>query len=189
MNALDDAITELLRALDFAAVKHRDQRRKGAEASPYINHSIQVARILADAGVSDIATLQAAILHDTIEDTQTTPAELEHSFGHVVRTLVDEVTDDKRLPKEERKRRQIEAAASLSAKAKAIKIADKIANIMDVADAPPRDWTLDRRREYLEWAERVVAGCLGVNRLLDMRWNEAHRRAMKTLDIKQDIRT
>ena len=186
MNAIDDAIAELLRALDFAAVKHRDQRRKGAEASPYINHPIQVARILAEGGIADLGTLQAAILHDTIEDTKTTAEELEHTFGRTVRKLVEEVTDDKLLPKQERKRRQIESAASLSTHAKAIKIADKIANILDVMDAPPHDWTLERRREYLDWAERVVEGCLGVNRHLDMRWADAYTRAVQKLQVKQD---
>jgi guanosine-3',5'-bis(diphosphate) 3'-pyrophosphohydrolase len=186
VNQLDDAITELLRALEFAAIKHRDQRRKGAEATPYINHPIQVARILADGGISDVGTLQAAILHDTIEDTRTTAEELEHTFGRTVRLLVEEVTDDKNLRKDERKSRQIESAGSLSTRAKEIKIADKIANVHDVANAPPRDWTLDRRREYLDWAERVVQGCRGVNRLLDARWDDAHKRAIRKLEDRQE---
>lgn len=101
----------ILAALHFAAEKHRDQRRKGQCASPYINHPIEVAELLVRVGqVGDVALLQAALLHDTVEDTQTTFQELEERFGTGVRTLVEEVTDDKSLPKEERKRRQVERA-------------------------------------------------------------------------------
>ncbi|MBI4410710.1 MAG: bifunctional (p)ppGpp synthetase/guanosine-3',5'-bis(diphosphate) 3'-pyrophosphohydrolase [Gemmatimonadetes bacterium] len=163
----------LLKALHFAAQKHRDQRRKGREASPYINHPIQVAEILARlGGVADVALLQGAILHDTIEDTQTTPEELETHFGSEVRRLVEEVTDDKKLPKQVRKQLQIEHAPHLSDRAKQIKIADKICNVRDITHAPPADWTLERRQEYLAWTERVVAGCRGCNRGLEKFFDE-----------------
>src|SRR5688572_32844604 len=97
-------IARLLAAMKFAADKHRDQRRKDPVASPYINHPIVVAEVLARAGVADIVALQAAILHDTLEDTDTTPEEIEHNFGREVLDIVLEMTDDKSLPKDVRKR-------------------------------------------------------------------------------------
>lgn len=167
-----DAVPAVLAALEFAAARHRDQRRKGHDASPYINHVIRVTRLLADvAGIHDPVVLCAAALHDTVEDTGTTPAELEDRFGRAVRVLVEEVTDDKRLPKQDRKRLQVERAPGLSAGARQLKVADKIANIEDVVAAPPRDWTLDRRREYLDWARSVVAGCRGLNAPLEARFD------------------
>src|SRR6185436_9545412 len=111
--------------------------------------------------------LQAAILHDTIEDTQTTAEELESRFGAEVRRLVEEVSDDQRLPKAERKRLQIEHAPHLSPKAKLIKIADKISNVRDVTHSPPTHWPYQRRCEYLDWAEKVVAGLRGSNSAVD----------------------
>jgi guanosine-3',5'-bis(diphosphate) 3'-pyrophosphohydrolase len=158
---------ELLRAVRFAAEKHRYQMRKGADRSPYINHSIAVAETLATTGgVSDLAVLQAAVLHDTIEDTQTTAEELEEVFGAEVRDLVVELTDDKELPKAERKRMQIEHAPHLSDRAKMLKLADKICNVRDVTHSPP-DWPLERRIEYLDWAEQVANGCHGANANLE----------------------
>ncbi len=163
----------LLTALRFAAGKHRDQRRKGADACPYINHPIEVAEILSRVGgITDLATLQAAILHDTIEDTQTTGAELETHFGEEVRRLVEEVTDDKNLPKLERKRLQIEHAGQMSPKAKIIKIADKISNVCDVTHFPPIHWPHQRRVEYLDWAERVVEGLRGSSLPLEKLFEE-----------------
>lgn len=158
----------LFDALRFAAGKHRDQRRKDHHASPYINHPIEVASVLATAGgVSDVATLAAAVLHDTIEDTQTTAEELEERFGREVRLLVEELTDDKRLPKEERKRLQILHAAGASHRAKLVKLADKICNVRDVTHQPPAGWSDERRREYLDWTEQVVAGCRGASAALE----------------------
>src|SRR5260370_27309321 len=132
----------LLKALHFAANKHRDQRRKGVEASPYINHPIEVTELLARVGgVTDLVTLQSAILHDTIEDTRTTPDEIATEFGSDVRQIIEEVTDNKRLPKLERKRLQIEHAPHLSQRAKQIKIADKISNVRSVTQSRPTDWS------------------------------------------------
>jgi (p)ppGpp synthase/HD superfamily hydrolase len=163
-----NTIAMILKALHFAANKHRDQRRKGLEASPYINHPIEVAELLARVGgVTDPIILQGAALHDTIEDTKTTPEELEAAFGPEVRRVVEEVTDDKRLPKTERKRLQIDHAPHLSERAKQIKIADKISNVRGVTQAPPADWTLERRQEYLNWTAQVVAGCRGCNPSLE----------------------
>lgn len=174
--------TQLLKALAFAADKHRHQRRKDAEESPYINHPIAVATVLAaEGGVSDEAMLMAAALHDTVEDTQTTFAELEEHFGPEVTGLVRELTDDKSLEKMERKRLQIVHAPHASPRAKQLKIADKVCNIRDLTDSPPLDWSLERRREYLAWSEKVVAGCRGVNAKLDEAFDQAIRRAKSLL--------
>jgi guanosine-3',5'-bis(diphosphate) 3'-pyrophosphohydrolase len=152
----------LLKALAFAAHKHRDQRRKDPEASPYINHPIALADVLVnEGGVSDVEVLCAALLHDTVEDTATTPKELEEAFGPRIARIVAEVTDDKALSKAERKRLQIEHAARLSREAKLVKLADKICNLRDVAERPPASWDLARRREYFDWAKRVVDGLRG----------------------------
>jgi (p)ppGpp synthase/HD superfamily hydrolase len=178
MNTPDpkDSLPALLAALRFAAHKHKQQRRKDLECTPYINHPIAVTEVLARIGrVTDLPTLQAAILHDTIEDTQTEPEELEKHFGSQVRQLVQELTDDKSLPKEERKRLQIEHAPQLSIDAKQIKIADKICNLVDVTLTQPSDWTLDRKLDYLDWAEKVVAGCRGCNRALESHFNAVLR--------------
>jgi guanosine-3',5'-bis(diphosphate) 3'-pyrophosphohydrolase len=152
-----EAFPDFVRALAFASRKHSQQRRKDADASPYINHPIGLVSILAvEAGIYDRDTLCAALLHDTIEDTDTSFEELVEAFGGQVASLVQEVTDDKRLPKTERKLRQVEHAAHLSPKARSVKLADKIANLRDVADSPPVDWSLARRQEYFDWAKQVV---------------------------------
>lgn len=167
-------LASLLTAIRFAADKHRNHRRKDSEASPYINHPIQVAELIARVGgVEDLEVLQAAILHDTIEDTDTTKEELEGLFGAEVADLVAEMTDNKRLPKRVRKLLQIEHAQQLLAKAKLIKLGDKISNVRDVTDCPPAKWTRERRAEYLDWAEKVVAGCRGVNAALEKAFDEA----------------
>ncbi len=172
----------LLTAVHFAAEKHRHQRRKDHDRSPYINHPIDVAMTLWKvAGVRDTATLIAAILHDTLEDTATTPEELRELFGPEVLALLQEVTDDKRLPKEERKRLQVVHAAGKSRGAKLIKLADKIHNVHDVGHAPPPDWSLQRRVEYLDWTERVVAGLRGTNAPLEALYGETLREARELL--------
>lgn len=179
--------TLILSAAHFAAAKHRDQRRKGAEASPYINHPVAVARLLAEVGgVEDPRVLAAALLHDTVEDTDTTPRELEERFGRVIRSLVEEVTDDKSLPKEERKRLQIEHTPHLSGDAKAIKLADKTCNVRDVTRAPPADWSPDRRRRYLDWAERVVEGCRDVNTELEELFDASVDLGRQALELEGD---
>ena len=162
----------LFRALRFAADHHRDDRRKGADASPYINHPIAVASELVEVGVEDPEVLAAALLHDTVEDTIATPAEIEGEFGPRVRALVDAVTDDKSLGSRERKRLQEVHAPGLDPNAKLIKIADKICNVRDVGHSPAAGWSLERRREYLDWTERVVAGCRRVNPALEARYDE-----------------
>ena len=174
----------LLRAVAFAAERHRHQKRKGIDADPYVNHPINVAATMAGvAGVRDTDVMIAALLHDTVEDTKTTPDELERRFGPTVRRLVAEVTDDKSLPKSERKRRQAEHAPQLSDAAKLIKLADLASNVADLADRPPKDWTLQRKREYVEWEERVAKGCRGVNAALEAHLEKALAEARKALGV------
>jgi guanosine-3',5'-bis(diphosphate) 3'-pyrophosphohydrolase len=171
-----DSIARLIKAADFAAFKHRGQRRKDAEASPYINHPLALARVLKiEAGVQDVDVLVSAILHDTVEDTETSVEELEREFGKVVAGIVAEVTDDKRLPKPERKRLQVEHAPHLSSQAKLVKLADKICNLRDVVDAPPAHWPLERRRAYFEWAKAVIDGLRGAHPGLERLFDEAYR--------------
>ena len=168
--------TALLRAVRFAAHKHRFQRRKDGDATPYVNHPIEVASVLAEVGgITDVTTLIAAVLHDTIEDTETTASEIEREFGAEVRQVVEEMTDDKSLPKPDRKRLQIEHSSQKSPRAKLVKLADKICNVRDVGQAPPAGWSAARREEYLEWTERVVVGCRGTNRQLEQCYDEALR--------------
>jgi guanosine-3',5'-bis(diphosphate) 3'-pyrophosphohydrolase len=152
-------VSRLLEAISFAAEKHRNQRRKDKEASPYINHPIALASLLTTVGgITDLAVLQAAILHDTVEDTDTSYEELVAHFGRKVADIVMEVTDDKQLEKPRRKALQIEHAPHASHDAALVKLADKTCNLRDVVSSPPDRWTLERRREYFDWAVQVVDG-------------------------------
>jgi GTP diphosphokinase / guanosine-3',5'-bis(diphosphate) 3'-diphosphatase len=163
-----DDMTLFLTALNFAALKHRKQRRKDYEATPYINHPIQVAQTLWQiGGVRDNVLIVAALLHDTLEDTDATSDEIERHFGAEVLALVQEVTDDNNLPKLERKRLQIESACHKSKRAKQLKLADKSCNVYDIIHSPPHTWTLKRSQAYLDWTEQVVAGLRGVNTALE----------------------
>ena len=167
----------LLKALAFAAHKHRDQRRKDADASPYINHPIALADVLVnEGGVNDFEVLCAALLHDTVEDTATTHEELVDAFGPRIARIVAEVTDDKTLPKADRKRLQIEHAPSISREAKLVKLADKLVNLRDVAERPPAKWDLARRREYFDWARQVVEGMRGTHPRLEAAFDAAYAR-------------
>jgi guanosine-3',5'-bis(diphosphate) 3'-pyrophosphohydrolase len=157
-----------LKALVFAADKHRNQRRKDTDASPYINHPIALANILVnEGGITDINVLCGAILHDTIEDTETTKEELTQQFGEKITSIVLDVTDDKTLPKAERKLKQIEHASHASNEAKLVKLADKISNLRDILSSPPKDWTDDRKKEYFDWAGKVIDEIRGTNRKLE----------------------
>src|SRR5690606_2906343 len=132
--------------------------------SAYINHPIALANILVNQGhITDIETICGALLHDTVEDTETTAEELSQEFGNAIRDIVLEVTDNKSLPKAERKQKQINHAALLSPKAKLVRLADKIANLTDIVNTPPSDWTLDRKQEYFDWAKKVVDQLRGVH--------------------------
>lgn len=183
-----NAVAAVLKALHFAADKHRDQRRKGAEASPYINHPIEVAEILARVGgVRDPVTLQGAVLHDTLEDTHTLPKELEEAFGSDVRRVVEEVTDDKSLEKHERKRKQVEHAPHLSERAKQIKLADKISNVRSMTHAPPASWSLERRLEYLKWSKQVVGGLRGCNEALENLYDQLLKEARRAVKSQERV--
>jgi len=158
----------LIQALNFAAEKHKNQRRKDVEASPYINHPIALANVLAnEGGIANSEVLCAAVLHDTLEDTETTETELRDHFGDTITTIVLEVTDDKKLPKAQRKQLQIDHAPHISQGAKLVKLADKICNLRDMLSAPPKDWPVERKQAYFQWAEDVVAGLRGTNTKLE----------------------
>ncbi len=162
----------LLRALSFAADKHQYQRRKGVKQIPYINHPIQVAYTLYNVGrVRDLDVLTAALLHDTLEDTDATPDEVRALGGDKVLALVMEVTDDKSLPKQERKQRQIAHAAHASPQAKLIKLADKISNVYDLSHEPPAGWSRARIIAYLDWSEAVVFQIRGTNPWLEAEYD------------------
>lgn len=172
----------LLRALAFAAEKHKDHRRKDDNASPYINHLIAAARILVEEGrVTDEELILAAILHDTVEDTETSFAELEEHFGRTVAGIIREVTDDKTLKKEVRKQLQEEHAPKASSQAKQLIIADKICNVRDIMHNPPSGWSLERKQEYILWTRRVVAGCRNVNERLDKAYDDTVSDAVRHL--------
>lgn len=162
-----------LSALSFAVEKHRYQRRKDRRLSPYVNHLVDVANILWNIGkVYDEDILIAAILHDTIEDTNTSPQEIEERFGNQVLSYVLEVSDDKGKPKELRKRIQVLTAASKSEGAKQISLADKLANLQDIIERPPANWPAERRRAYASWAREVCQGLRGTNATLELHLDE-----------------
>lgn len=167
----------LIRAAAFAAHKHRDQRRKDAAASPYINHPLALADVLAnEGGIEDVDVLCAALLHDTIEDTETTAEELQRKFGSKITSIVLEVTDDKSLPKVERKRLQVEHAGHSSHEARLVKLADKICNLRDILASPPADWSSERKQQYFEWACKVVDQVRGANALLESAFDSEYAR-------------
>ena len=175
----------ILKAACFAAHKHRNQRRKDEERTPYINHPISVAKIISEIGnVEDPEVLAAALLHDTLEDTKTTPEELIDNFGERVCRLVQEVTDDKTLPKLERKQRQIDHAKEISEGAALIKLGDKISNVTDITNTPPTDWDSNRRLDYFEWAEKVINNCPRVNESLENHFSEVVRKGKKLINEK-----
>jgi (p)ppGpp synthase/HD superfamily hydrolase len=168
------ALQLVAHAADFAARRHAGQRRKGVTAEPYINHLAEVALLLATATDGQDGELVAAgYLHDTLEDTQTEYEELEKLFGSDVAQLVAEVTDDKSLPSVERKRLQVEKAPGKSVRARMLKVADKTSNLRSLAISPPAGWGAERASEYIAWAERVVAGCRGLNENLERSFDAA----------------
>ncbi len=172
----------ILQAAHFSADKHRDQRRKGSRQTPYINHPLEVAeRLSTIGGVDEASVLAAAILHDTIEDTETTAAEIARLFGPDVAGLVTELTVDKEPFWTVRKRNEIDEAPTLSPGAKLIKLSDKTSNVADTVSNPPGDWTLQRRRDYLEFARLVADGCRGVNAALDAEFDRVAAEAAKRL--------
>jgi guanosine-3',5'-bis(diphosphate) 3'-pyrophosphohydrolase len=180
--------TTFIKALKFAAEKHRYERRKDELKSAYITHPIQAVEILWEVGkIRDIDVLTAALLHDVLEDTSTTDEEIGEPFGTQVLAIVKEVTDDKSLPKEERKRQQVLHAPFLSPKAKYVKLADKICNVRDIRENPPAaaDWSLDRKVKYIKWSKEVVDGMRGANLTLEKRFDEEYHLAQKKLESEK----
>jgi guanosine-3',5'-bis(diphosphate) 3'-pyrophosphohydrolase len=168
----------VLKAAHFAAQKHAGQRRKGAAAEPYINHLLEVAELVASAlAEPDTNLVIAALLHDTVEDTGVTKEVLVETFGSDVADLVMEVTDDKSLPKSDRKRLQIVHASQISVRAQVIKLADKISNLRGILASPPADWSVERKREYFEWAKQVVDGLSAPNEMLKAEFERLYRQA------------
>jgi len=158
---------DILKAAEFAAIKHKKQKRKDPDGTPYINHPIGVAAILTQGGVDDTEVLQAALLHDTVEDTDTSLEEVGREFGERVRRIVDEVSDNKNLSKEERKRLQIVHTPHISTEAKLVKMADKLYNLRDLQRATPKGWSSQRKHEYFIWSAKVLKGCRGVNEYME----------------------
>jgi guanosine-3',5'-bis(diphosphate) 3'-pyrophosphohydrolase len=179
-------LQKLTQAINFAAKKHRRQKRKGADGEPYINHPLEVMNLLTSVGkVEDFNVLIAAVLHDTIEDTETTAEEIRELFGAKVSKMVLELTDDKSLPKAERKQLQIEHAPHASVGAKQIKLADKISNIQDILENPPDGWSIERRADYVDWGEKVVAGLRGANENLEKHFDELIIKAHEKFEKSQ----
>jgi guanosine-3',5'-bis(diphosphate) 3'-pyrophosphohydrolase len=169
-------VEQVLAAALFAAEKHSQQRRKGQAGIPYINHLLEVAHMVSEnSDPSDVNLVVAALLHDVVEDTSTTLAEVEQRFGTDVAALVAEVTDDKSLPKEKRKELQVRNAPRKSPRAQIIKLADKISNLRSILHTPP-DWPYDRKRQYFDWARQVVDGLAAPNERLKAEFDRVHAR-------------
>lgn len=170
----------LIKALTFAANKHRNQRRKNVDASPYINHPISLVNILCnEAHITDINLICSALLHDTVEDTETTAEELELEFGAVISSVVMEVTDDKTIAaRQTRKQLQIEHASHISDHAKLLKLADKISNLRDLSVDPPATWSLQRQRDYFDWAKQVIDQLRGTHSGLEELFDLAYSKRM-----------
>ena len=173
----------VLRAADTAARWHVHQRRKGIAQEPYINHLLEVASLVTEAtGGTDPNVVIAALLHDAVEDQGVTSETLAGDFGKHVADIVMELSDDKALPKEERKRKQVENAGNKSNKAKLIKLADKTSNLRTIASSPAADWSVERRLEYVAWAKEVVASLRGTSPWLEQQFDEAAEAAEWSLD-------
>lgn len=166
----------VVKALNFAAGKHRDQRRKDCDRTPYINHPIALMHVLTEeAGLTDAHVLAVAALHDTVEDTDATLDEIEQVFGEKISKSVFELTDNKSLPKPERKKRQVEYAKEISHTGALVLLADKICNLRDIARISPPDWTLQRRRDFFDWAKEVVDQLPPVNETLEALFQDAYQ--------------
>jgi GTP diphosphokinase / guanosine-3',5'-bis(diphosphate) 3'-diphosphatase len=168
--------TAILRAAHTAAQWHATQRRKGKAAEPYVNHLIEVAFLVGNAGGSSDAVV-AAYLHDAVEDQNIAPALIAELFGGYVAQLVMEVTDDKALPYATRKAEQVRTSAGKTPEAKLLKLADKISNVRSVTRDPPVDWSPERCRQYVSWCGEVVAGLRGTSPMLESAFDEAVKAA------------
>jgi (p)ppGpp synthase/HD superfamily hydrolase len=168
------SVQTILRAASYAAHKHTAQRRKGAGGEPYVNHLLEVAELIAKVlPEPDTNLIVAALLHDVVEDTGTSNAEVAEIFGPDVASLVAEVTDDKSLPQAERKRLQIVNAPKKTVRAQYIKLADKISNLRALRASLPAGWTEERRRQYFAWSRQVVDGLSSPNAALKAEFDRA----------------
>jgi GTP diphosphokinase / guanosine-3',5'-bis(diphosphate) 3'-diphosphatase len=166
-----------VRAYRFAEERHTGQTRKDALATPYIQHPVAVSCLLMDVGgIVDVDILAAALLHDVIEDTITSAIEIERLFGPKITRIVQEVSDDKRLPKMARKYLQVRGAPFLSNEARQVKLGDKICNLLDILESPPKGWLLDRKIQYFEWAKAVIDGLRGSNASLEHHFDVTYAR-------------
>ena len=173
-------LAQVIAAANFAAQAHSGQRRKGVAQEPYVNHVLEVTQMLAQAtGGADPALLMGGLLHDTVEDCGVTNAEIADTFGAKVAALVAEVTDDKSLPKPERKQLQVTNAPHKSDRAKMLKLADKTSNLRAVLNSPPADWAIERKREYFAWAKQVADGLRGVNAELEAGFDAAYTEGVR----------
>lgn len=175
----------LLDALHFAALRHRDQRRKGERGAPYVNHLIEVAHILTQQGISDGETLCAAVLHDAIEDVDVREDEVRARFGERVASLVVWLTDPPELGFAERKQRQIDVAPTMPVEAQNIRLADKISNLRGILTSPPEDWSLERKLAYFAWSEKVVSSCTGASPELHRMFREIHQSGTMALEVER----
>lgn len=171
-------------ALNFAALRHRSQRRKGREGAPYVNHLIEVAHVLTRHGVEDPITLCAAILHDSVEDAEVTAEELVQRFGGEVTSIVLELTDAPDVPRWTTRVAQIETAPNLSERAQDIRVADKISNLRGVLTSPPSGWSIERKLAYYAWAEQVVEGCVRSRDSLRHTFREVHASGRAALELQ-----
>ena len=179
---MSNTLSTLFNVLFFATEKHKNQRRKDKNATPYINHPIMVTNFIVNTGkIEDINVLAAALLHDTIEDTETTAEEITHHFGEKICSIVLEVTDDKSLDKQERKRLQIVKAKEKSIEAKRVKLGDKISNITDITNNPPGDWDNDRKIKYIQWSQAVIDEIRGTNNFLETYFDTKATEALRNL--------
>jgi len=178
------SLEAILKAASFAAEKHAAQKRKGAAGEPYVNHLLEVA-LLVSAALSEPDTnlVMAALLHDSVEDAGVTQRDLAERFGADVAGLVAEVTDDKSLPRAERKRLQIVNAPKKSARAQVIKLADKISNLRAILCSPPADWSAARRKEYIEWAKQVVDALPAPNPILAAEFQQTYRKLAEQSEV------
>ena len=172
---------KILHAAHLASQWHAKQRRKGADREPYINHLLEVAELVSLAE-ADEDVICAALLHDAIEDQQITATRISREFGANVAALVCELTDNKSLPKAERKAIEIAVAPNLSTGAKLIRLADKISNVRSLGLSPPADRSTQRRLEYIEFCSKVVAGLRGTNAMLETLFDEAQPPSRPTDD-------
>jgi len=172
-NSSDDILKSfsnyLFNALSYASQMHQNQRRKGSD-TPYVNHLIDVARLLAEYHMGDdLVLMQAALLHDVVEDTEADMRDVEVIFGQDVASVVAEVTDDKSLPKHLRKQLVVENCAHWTWRAKVLKLADLISNVNDVIHRPPTSWDLERQSNYFGWAAQVAQMMAGAHPELEYR--------------------